>query len=151
MEEQEDAAELQFGKDFADSSVCTCITNDEAFALLNTRMQDSHALAETVTTMQAFLQRVVTTKIQDDLLRLSQELSEELNNIQLERNTDRQMTRLNFFEIASLENLVKSEDTNAEEVLNWIPSLSRFDTGEVEKLIQIVVNAKQKVLDASLG
>ena len=149
-EEQEDASELQFGKEFADSSVCTCITNDEAFALLNTRLQDSHAPAETVTSMHSFLQKVVTTKIQDDLVRLSSELSEELNNTQLERNTDRQMTKLNFFEIASLENLVKSEDTNVEEVLNWIPSLSRFDSGEIEKVIRIVVNSKQKVLDASL-
>jgi hypothetical protein len=40
------------------------------------------------------------------------------------------------------------EDTSIEEVLCWIPSLSRFDDDEVTKVINIVVEAKEKLFSS---
>ena len=38
------------------------------------------------------------------------------------------------------------EETSIEEALGWIPSLSRFEDEEIQKAVDLVVNAKQKVV-----
>jgi hypothetical protein len=52
---------------------------------------------------------------------------------------------LHPFEIASLANLIKSDDTSVEETLSWIPSLSRFDEDQVMRAVEVVVEAKMKI------
>lgn len=57
-----------------------------------------------------------------------------------------ELASLHAFEVASLASLVSAEGADAEAVVAWISSLIRFDEDHLEKAIEIVVEAKRRVV-----
>ena len=52
---------------------------------------------------------------------------------------------LRHYEVACLSNLVRDDDYEIEEVLSWIPSLSRFEDEDVMTAIAVVKEAKERI------
>lgn len=72
-------------------------------------------------------------------------VSRQLESLQLrKRGIEESRATLHHFEVASLSNLVKDEDYEIEEILSWIPSLSRFEDEDVITALTVVREAKQR-------
>lgn len=117
MNEEEDAANLEFGEEFdfnaaQDMSSLKCLTNDQVFFLLSRQLQKQHQFGqqttETFDQTYAFIGKVATTKVQEDIATLVTELGIQLRELELERKGDHKMVKLHPFEVASLANLIKA-------------------------------------------
>ena len=111
----------------------------------------SNNISEQYTQTFSFVEKLATTKIQDDLKSLVTELDTQLKSIELERRVDRKLVQLHKFEVSAMINLLRAEETTIEEVLSWIPSLARYSEEHVVKAINMVVEAKQKYVESNAG
>jgi hypothetical protein len=151
--DDQNVAELQFGKEFVfdDPEAINhvqVLTNDEIYYLLDDNRQKDLArgaeLTDTFKVTYEFLEKVATTTVQKDIVTVADAINQ-MQNLELERKVDRKKMVLHPYERASLANLVTDADTTPEEVIHWIPSLSRFDEEQLQKSIDFVVNAKGNV------
>lgn len=133
---------------FSDSGVQS-LSNDELYFLMLRRT--SNNISEQYTQTFSFVEKLATTKIQDDLKSLVTELDTQLKSIELERRVDRKLVQLHKFEVSAMINLLRAEETTIEEVLSWIPSLARYSEEHVVKAINMVVEAKQKYVESNAG
>ena len=155
------AAELQFGKDFnehfrgtedGDTGLIDVLTNDEMlYVMENGRKADLEqgALPSDIFKKTfEYLERVATTNVAGDLYEIAERIPGLLKELELERKDNRSKTNLHPFERASLSNLISAQDTTPAEVVRWIPSLHRFDDDEIQKAIDIIVNAKTNIAES---
>lgn len=148
--EEQNVAELNFGKEFIfdDPEAINhvqVLTNDEIYYLLDDNRQKDLArgaeLTDTFKVTYEFLEKVATTTVQKDIVTVADAINQ-MQTLELERKVDRKKMVLHPYERASLANLVTDADTAAEEVVRWIPSLSRFDEEQLQRAIEFVVTAK---------
>ena len=153
--DQQNVAELNFGKEFIfdDPEAINhvqVLTNDEIYYLLDDNRQKDLArgaeLTDTFKVTYEFLETVATTTVQKDIVTVADAINQ-MQTLELERKVDRKKMVLHPYERASLANLVTDADTTPEEVIHWIPSLSRFDEDQLQRAIEFVVSAKKGVAD----
>lgn len=113
--------------------------------LLLRRQKGGQQNSDTFIQTLQYAEAVASTPVEDDLKILALAISEKLNDIELERRSDRKKCKLHRYEIACLSNFVKTEDTSVEEVLCWIPSLYSYNEDEIMRAIKIVVEEKQRL------
>jgi hypothetical protein len=151
--DQQNVAELNFGKEFIfdDPEAINhvqVLTNDEIYYLLDDNRQKDLArgaeLTDTFKVTYEFLEKVATTTVQKDIVTVADAINQ-MQSLELERKVDRKKMVLHPYERASLANLVTDADTTPEEVIHWIPSLSRFDDDQLQRAIEFVVSAKSGV------
>lgn len=139
------AAELQFGNEFRwesdlEEPNVQALTNDEVYYLLEDIRQKAvkegkqEAITDTFKAVHSHLEKVVTTRVFNDVQNIASTLSNTLIDMDLERKHDRKLVKLHPYERTSLINLLKSSDTTPEETLHWIPSLVRFDEDQIQKV-----------------
>ena len=147
--DNEDASTLMFGKEgMFETDDSSCLTVDEVYYLLK---RNKAKVGEKWTAEVAlnYVERLATTKIDQELLTLCQELGVELKDREVE-GIDGKPLKLHNFEVACLSNLIKSDDTSYEEALCWITSLGRFSEDAVTKLLSIVSERKQRCIESSM-
>ena len=148
--DEQNVAELQFGKEFVfdDPEAINhvqVLTNDEIYYLLDDNRQKDLArgaeLTDTFKVTYEFLEKVATTTIQKDIVTVADAINQ-MQTLELENKIDGKKTLLHPFERASLANLVTDAETTPEEVIHWMPSLSRYDEDQIQRAIDFVVQAK---------
>ena len=148
--DEQNIAELQFGKEFVfdDPEAINhvqVLTNDEIYYLLDDNRQKDLArgaeLTDTFKVTYEYLEKVATTTVQKDIVTVADAINQ-MQSFELERKVDRKKVILHPYERASLANLVTDADTTPEEVIHWIPSLSRFDDDQLQLAIEFVMSAK---------
>jgi len=147
--DNEDASTLMFGREgMFETDDSSCLTVDEVYYLLK---RNKAKVGEKWTAEVAlnYVERLATTKIDQELLTLCQELGVELKDREVE-GIDGKPLKLHNFEVACLSNLIKSDDTSYEEALCWITSLGRFSEDAVTKLLSIVSERKQRCIESSM-
>lgn len=147
--DNEDASTLNFGKEGAfESDDSSCLTVDEVYYLLK---RNKAKVGEKWNAEVAlnYVERLATTKLDQELLTLCQELALELKERELE-GIDGKPIKLHNFEVACLSNLIKSDDTSYEEALCWITSLGRFSEDSVTKLLGVIAERKQRCIETSM-
>ena len=110
-------------------------------------------LNETFKSLHSHLEKVVTTRNFEDLQSIASTLSPLLEATDLLQQIDdkergaapEKVVKLHPYERSSLINLLKSSDTTPEEARCWVPSLARFDDANLEKVIALIADAKEKV------
>ena len=146
---------MEFGQEFnfndtEDVAYIQPVSNDEVFYLMSQQQKDSSEKGkvegETFAMTYDYLEKVVTTNLQNDIVLVSEAL-DDLQHLELELKSDRSKVPMHAYERVTLSNLVSTSDVNPEEVVSWIPSLGRFDDDQVQKAIDFVVAAKSKVPD----
>ena len=151
------AAELQFSSEFrfdGDAEVANvqALTNDEVYYLLEDERLKAvsegrlDSLTDTFKAAHAHLEKVVTTRVFNDVQAIASTLSNTLGDMEFERKHDRKLVKLHPYERTSLINLLKASDTTPEETLHWIPSLVRFDEDQIQKVRSVPLKAH--VVDA---
>eukprot|EP01040_Poterioochromonas_malhamensis_P007983 gene7983-8628_t len=141
-DEEENANELRFGD--VDFDKVQSLTNDEMYYLLTKRIENGYN-NELVSQTYAYLDRVATSKVSDELEVLTMQLGEKLRNIKLfQADNAQKSTPLHAFEVASLANLIKEDDVSPDEVFSLLPSMKRFGVDQVQRVIELVVDAKAK-------
>jgi len=151
-QDEVNAAELQFGRDFSfepgdDRRTQTqVLSNDDLFYLMEQTRHNpaSGELSDTFNQTYTYLCKVATSTNEQVVLKVAETINQNYETLQFVRKEDGKLVSLHPFEKASLANLVKASDTTPEEVLHWVPSLSRFDEEQIQKAIDVVVHAKEE-------
>mmetsp|Transcript_40470 Transcript_40470/g.47363 ORF Transcript_40470/g.47363 Transcript_40470/m.47363 type:complete len:206 (+) Transcript_40470:83-700(+) len=139
--QQENAAELSFGVDFADIQI---LSNAQVAVYLqvSARSADNRdeELHDVYRKTQKYVDRFNTMNNKEKNF---QELVDELDNLQDALTTFRKDTDdgeeldLNTYEVAALMNLVAT-DTLVEEAVSLIPSLSRFPETAIDDILDMI-------------
>mmetsp|Transcript_5716 Transcript_5716/g.5914 ORF Transcript_5716/g.5914 Transcript_5716/m.5914 type:complete len:152 (-) Transcript_5716:42-497(-) len=146
--DDENAAELQFGKEFGDDDV-EYIMNDEVLVILEKQKskldadgkQSNDTFDQTLTYI-----RTVTPGVDMESLRANiSELRSTLQNMELFRRLDGVTDKLHKYEVASIANLIP-QDSTVDEVTDWIPSLTRYDEDQIQQILEKVSRIKSKVI-----
>ena len=135
---------------FADKDNVETLSNDELYWLMLRRANNPN-ISEQYSHTFSYVEKLATTKIQDDLQSLGTELKTQLESMVFEMKMDRKLYPLHKFQISAIMNLVRAEETSVEEVVMWIPSLGKFNEEHLAKAINMIVEAKQKVVEANAG
>jgi hypothetical protein len=149
-----DAAVLEFGKEFNffDQTV-EILTNDEMMYVLSdakaTDLANDLPISDIFKLTHDYCEKVATTTTDKKALQeIAETIPALLGELELEQKDNRGIKKpLHPFEKAALTNLVTATDTTPQEVVHWIPSLSRFDDDEIQKAIDIVAEAKAAVAE----
>ena len=113
-----------------------------------------------------YLDKVTTTKAKDDIATMSAEIRTKLKSTELMAKATGEHAPLHDYEMSALSNLIQpvrspgnhlfhnpfylqyitiKVGATAEEAIAWIPSLVRFEEEDIDKAINIVVEAKNRI------
>mmetsp|Transcript_429 Transcript_429/g.815 ORF Transcript_429/g.815 Transcript_429/m.815 type:complete len:153 (-) Transcript_429:208-666(-) len=139
------AAELQFGKEFSDD--VQFLMNDEVHILLERNRKVNEQLGHTNDTFNKthkYTQKLAATSDTDSLRNAASELRGGLSSSELVQKIDGKMARLHEFEVAQLANLAPY-NCEVEEALAWIPSLSRFEEESIQQVLELIYRVKSRI------
>jgi hypothetical protein len=145
-DEEENAAALEFGKEFDDEK--NCLMNKELLVLLQQKSTDSN---EFLGNTMDYLRKVTGVSESTNDVRASiAEMRQKLENLPMTNayaSEDQEEMRLHPYEVASLVNLFTQDEVNDEMIdvtIAWIPSLTVYDRESIREALEIIVSVNKR-------